>query len=313
MHKTAETSAHNFKAHMPPMTADMHCDTLTSSTGFNGHVVLSQMTEKRLQCFAAFTEDDSAAAYAAAKTLFYKTFSGENYAIVTDYSELVAARRNGKAACALTCENIGFTEGDFESIRRLKADGVIMASLVWNTENALAYPNVRTDGKRERRALKDLGRQALNALDENGIIVDISHLSDGGVLEILKDRKIPIVASHSCCNEICRDSRNLTDCQLKKIADCGGAVGVNFYKKFLGGRGGFKEISEHIKHIIKISGEDTPAFGSDWDGVPEGGISVYPYNMTDLLQFLSADGIPQRIIDKISYKNFFRVFKEVCG
>ena len=298
---------------MPPVTADMHCDTLTSRTKFDGHVVLSQMTAERFQCFAAFTEDDSAAAYAAAKILFYKTFSGGNFAIVTDCAELFAARRAGKAVCALTCENIGFTGGNYESVRALKSDGVIMASLVWNNENALAYPNFRADGKRERRGLKDLGRRAIEALDQNKIIVDISHLSDGGVREILKDRKIPAVASHSCCNAIHRDCRNLTDYQLKLIAGCGGAVGVNFYKKFLGGSGGFKEISAHIKHIIKISGEDTPSFGSDWDGVPEGGISVYPCDMTKLLQFLADDGIPQRIIDKIAYKNFFRVFKEVCG
>ena len=312
MRKTAETRAQNFKAYMPPITADMHCDTLTSCTEFNGHIKLSQMTAESFQCFAAFTEDDSAAAYAAAKTLFYKTFSCGKFATVTDCSGLAAARRAGKTPCALTCENIGFTGGNYESVRSLKADGVIMASLVWNNENALAYPNVRADGRREKRGLKDLGRQALKALDDNKIIVDISHLSDGGVYEILKNRKIPAVASHSCCNTVHRDCRNLTDNQLKLIADCGGAVGVNFYKKFLGGSGGFKEISAHVKHIIKVSGEDTPAFGSDWDGVPEGGISVYPHNMPGLLQFLADDGIPPRVIDKLSYKNFFRVFKEVC-
>ena len=298
---------------MPPMTADMHCDTLTSCTEFDGHIVLSEMNAESFQCFAAFTEDDSAAAYAAAKTLFYATFSNGNFSIVTNYTGLIAARLAGKTACALTCENIGFTGGGYENVRSLKGDGVIMASLVWNNENALAYPNVRADGRRERRGLKDLGRQALKALDESRIIVDISHLSDGGAEEILKNRKTPAVASHSCCNAIHRDCRNLTDNQLRLIADCGGVVGVNFYKKFLGGNGGFEDISAHVKHIIKISGEDTPAFGSDWDGVPDGGISVYARNMPELLQFLADDGICQRVIDKLAHKNFFRVFKEVCG
>lgn len=298
---------------MPPMTADMHCDTLTSRTDFNGHVRLTDITAQNFQCFAAFTEDSSAAAYAAAKTLFYATFSCGNFATVANYSELTAAQMAGKAACALTCENIGFTGGKYKNVRSLKADGVIMASLVWNTENALAYPNVRADGKRDGRGLKELGRQAVDALDKSGIIVDISHLSDGGAEEILKNRKIPAVASHSCCNAVHKDCRNLTDYQLKLIADCGGVVGVNFYKKFLGRDGGLERISAHIKHIIKISGEDTPAFGSDWDGVPEGGIAVRPRNMPELLQFLADDGIPPRALDKLAYKNFSRVFKDVCG
>lgn len=313
MRKTAKARAQNFKACMPQIIADMHCDTLTLSAAFQGHIKLSEMTAQSFQCFAAFTQDENAAAYAAAKNLFYATFSNEKYAPVSSFSALTAAQRGGKVACALTCENIGFIGKNCADVCSLKADGVIMASLVWNRENALAYPNVRADGFRESRGLKELGRKAVEALDKNRIIVDIAHLSDGGVEEILKKRKIPLVASHSCCEGVHSDQRNLTDSQLKAIADCGGTVGVNFYNKFLGGEGGYKQIAAHIKHIINVSGEDTPAFGSDWDGVPEGGISVYPSDIPRLLQFLAAEGINARIIDKIAYKNFLRVFKEVCG
>ena len=294
------------------MIADMHCDTLTLNAPFEGHIKLSKMTAQNFQCFAAFTEEENAAAYAAAKSLFYSTFSSDNFTTVSNYSALVAAQTAGKTPCALTCENIGFTGGSPQHIHQLKGDGVIMASLVWNIENALAYPNARADGLRESRGLKELGRRTVAALDDNKIIVDISHLSDGGAEEILKNRKIPAVASHSCCNSVHNNPRNLTDRQLKLIADCGGAVGVNFYKKFLGGRGDFVQIAAHIKHVINVAGEDTPALGSDWDGVPQGEIAVYPHNMPQLLQFLSAEGISQRALDKLSFKNFLRVFKEVC-
>lgn len=313
MRKTAEARAQNFKACMPQIIADMHCDTLTSHSAFQGHIKLSEMTAQSFQCFAAFTEDENAAAYAAAKNLFYATFSNGKFVPVSSFSDFTAARRAGKIACALTCENIGFLSVNCADVCSLKADGVIMASLVWNRENALAYPNVRAYVLRESRGLKELGRKAVEALDRNRIIVDISHLSDGGAEEILKNRKIPLVASHSCCNSVHSDPRNLTDGQLKAIADCGGTVGVNFYKKFLGGEGGYKEIAAHIKYIIDVAGEDAPAFGSDWDGVPEGGISVYPRNMPQLLQFLADEGVSSRVLDKIAYKNFLRVFKEVCG
>ena len=312
MRKTAETRAQNIKAHLPQMTADMHCDTLTAREPFLGDVKLKDITADTFRCFAAFTEDDEAAAYAAAKSLFYRTFSGDAFAVVRNYRDLLSAIADGRAACALTCENIGFTGGSYEKIHRLKADGVIMASLVWNVENGLAYPNVRADGKREKRGLKERGREAVAALDKCKIIVDISHLSDGGAEEILTGRKIPVVASHSCCDGVHSDARNLTDGQLKAIADCGGAVGVNFYDKFLGGKS-FAKISAHVKHIIKTAGEDTPAFGSDWDGVPKGKIAVYPPNMPQLLQYLADDGVHGRVLDKLSCGNFMRVFKEVCA
>lgn len=313
MRKTAQARAQNFKAFMPQMIVDMHCDTLTSRVDFGGHIKLSKMTAQSFQCFAAFTEDENAAAYAAAKTLFYNTFSNGKFATVSNYGELIAARKASKIPCALTCENIGFTGGNSIQICNLKTDGVIMASLVWNTENCLACPNARVDGLREKRGLKKLGAQAVEALDKCKIIIDVSHLSDGGVVQILKNRKIPALASHSCCNVVRRHQRNLTDRQLKAIADCGGVVGVNFYKKFLGGDGGFKEIAAHLKHIISVAGEDLPAFGSDWDGVPQDEIAVCPHNMPELLQFLADDGIPPRVVEKIAFKNFLRVFKEVCG
>lgn len=311
MRKTAEARAQNFKTHLPQVTADMHCDSLTLKDPFSGCVKLRLPHRVGFQCFAIFVKDDAAAAYAAAKTLFYGTFANSETVPVSDYSGYVAARKAGKSVCALTCENIGFTGG--EHMETLKADGVIMASLVWNAENSLARPNVRADGSREPRALKERGRAALCSLDKNKIIVDISHLSDGGAEEILKNRKIPVVASHSCCDGVEKNPRNLTDVQLKLIADCGGAVGINFYKKFLGGEGDFKSISRHVKHMIDVAGADVPAFGSDWDGVPSGGISVYPKDMPDLLQFLHDDGISYGELEKLACKNFLRVFREVCG
>lgn len=297
---------------MPQMLVDLHCDALLKKENLTKRYLNGLKALNLFQCFAAFVSDENAAAYAAAKNLFYATVS-EELAPVRSHGQLMREMQKGTPCCAFTCENIGFTKGNRRAMEELRADGVIMASLVWNAENSLAYPNVRQDGARERRGLKDAGRRAVEYLDEFKIIVDISHLSDGGVKEIIQMRAIPVVASHSCCNALSKNVRNLTDIQLKKIAKCGGAVGVNFYKKFLGGGGKIKEIAAHIKHIIKVAGEDTPSFGSDFFGVPEGGIGVYPHNMPKLLQYLADLGLPSRVVEKVAYKNFLRVFKDVCG
>lgn len=292
----------------------MHCDALTAQNAFFGQVSFENLKSSGniLQCFAVFTKDCSAAAYAAARNLYYGEVVKSGFCSVKNYDEFKSARVRGLNCCALTAENIGFTYGDGKKISQLKADGLIMASLVWNYENTLAYPNVRADGKREQRGLKKEGRQALSFLDENKIIVDISHLSDGGAYEILIGRKIPVVASHSNCAAVCKNPRNLTDGILKKIADCGGAVGINFYKKFLGRGDAYFQIAQHIRHIIKVAGEDAPALGSDWDGVPEGGQTLSPEDMQSLFSRLTDYGLPPRVIDKLAYENFLRVFKEVC-
>lgn len=297
---------------MQKVRVDMHCDALTSG-GFANHIKPEDMRGGVLQCFAAFTEDDDAAVYAAAVNLFKTTFGGTGVRIVSTRAQAENALSHGRPCCALTCENIGFTGGNYGNVLSLKRDGVIMASLVWNRENALAYPNVRADGKRETRGLKRAGEAAVRALDGLKIIVDISHLSDGGAAQILKGRKIPVVASHSDCDGVCKNARNLTDGQIRSIADCGGVIGVNFYNRFLGGDGGFCAVAAHLKHLINTGGENVPAFGSDWDGVPEGGLSIYPRNMPQLFEFLRRSGIPLRVLDKIFYKNFLRVFGEVCG
>ena len=298
---------------MPKMRVDLHCDTLTAKPCFDGQIKLNELrAESAFQCFAAFTEDENAAAYAAAKRLFYKTFTSENgFAAIRKFGDVAAAQKKELTCCALTCENIGFTGGRLKDICGLKADGVIMASLVWNTENSLAYPNTRADGRRERRGLKKRGFEILEMLDSLKIIADVSHLSDGGTAQILKNRKIPVVASHSNCNTVCKNARNLTDLQLKSIADCGGVVGVNFYRKFLGGDGNFTAVAAHIKYIIKIAGEDVLSFGSDWDGTPKSGISICPPHMPELMRFLQKAGLAPRVLEKLAYKNFLRVFKEV--
>lgn len=294
------------------MRVDLHCDRLCKDD-FTYDVNTGELkTQNALQCFAVFNPTDDAAVYPAALTLFKNTILKEVKGVRTA-SEGLKILKSGNSCAALTCENIGFTGGRANAIRKLKNDGVIMASLVWNTPNSLAYPNVRAAGGREGRGLTAQGVKAVEYLRHYKIIVDISHLSDGGAAFVLRTAKTPVAASHSNCNGVCPNARNLTDWQLKMLANCGGICGVNFYAKFLGGDGGYAAVAAHIKHIIDAAGEDTPSFGSDWDGVPHGKLKIYPRNMPELLRFLLHSGITPRVLEKICYKNFFRVFKEVAG
>ncbi len=158
-----------------------------------------------------------------------------------------------------------------------------------------------------------MGRAAVEELDRLKIIIDISHLSDGGADEILRGRKIPIVASHSNACAVCGVSRNLTDGQIKAVADCGGVIGINFCADFLGEEDAFSAVMRNIKHIIKVGGEDSVAIGSDFDGIPTTENLEDCTRMPALFEFLERSALSPRVIEKFAYKNFLRVFKEVCG
>lgn len=310
---------------------DMHCDTLTecAKLGLDLSVCNLQTDFKKLnasdcaaQCFAVFTEGEDEFASVPRYFDFYRQNCERHPNIVErieNYADLKAVLDGERTGCILTVENLGFLKGDLTGLEKLKNAGVRMASLVWNYENELAFPNlVFKDGfplfgESEKRGLKPCGRQAAEELDRLKIIIDISHLSDGGADELLKDRKIPLVASHSNARSVLNVSRNLTDEQIKKIALCGGVIGVNFCSDFLGGENTFDGVLRHIRHIVNIGGEDVVAVGGDLDGIPAPPDFQDCTVMPKLFAYLADRGLPARLLEKLAYKNFERVFREVVG
>ena len=306
----------------------MHCDTLTVccdrglslyDCALQNNLIELEKSGCAVQCFAVFTQGGCAdVAFYNYLDFYLKSIKEHNVKSVLCHDDFVQCINGESVGALLTIENLGFLHS-LEELYRLHDSGVRMASLVWNYKNKFAYPNLIFEGgvplfeERESRSLTPSGRQAVELLDELKIIVDVSHLSDGGVEGILRGRKIPVVASHSNALEICGVSRNLKDGQIKGIADCGGVVGVNFCKDFLGEGDTFELVLKHIKHLIKVGGEEVVAFGSDFDGIPAPPGLEDCSKMPALIDFLSANGVGLSVLEKICYKNFARVFKEVCG
>ncbi|MCM1545684.1 MAG: dipeptidase [Clostridiales bacterium] len=308
---------------------DLHCDSVTESckrggefASFAGQVNTLKLKKSgcAAQCFALFTQGENAAADFERFAAYYNAQIAVDPLIlpVERYSDFEKAEKEGKIAAILTVENFGFLNGA-GGIKKLASLGVKMASPVWNFANAFAYPNLIFKGgvpefeKREARGLTEAGKEAVAALNENRMIIDISHLSDGGVGDALALSTAPIVASHSNCAAVHNVSRNLTDMQIKKIADKGGVVGLNYCRDFIGGESAFSGLLAHLKHLIKVGGEDVPALGSDFDGIP-------PYDeladctlVPALFEYFSDGGLSGRVLEKLARGNFLRVFKEVVG
>ena len=327
LHQAAEARAAHCENLLQGMKyVDLHTDALTKTEG-----VLQVTGEKLkaggclLECFAAFIEGEHnrfARALAYADD-FDKMCTREGYNRVRSFADI----QEDKINAMLTVEEGGAIEGSLEKLDALYARGVRMMTLLWNCPNEIGHPNFPDyEGlclghgdprlRETARGLTLFGRECVARMHALGMIVDISHASDAvfyDVAEMSSGKGIPFVASHSGAAEICPWARNLTDRQIKELADCGGVVGLDFCADFLSEdqtpAGQRVAILAHAAHILKVGGEDVLALGSDFDGIPENAYMKDASHMPTLLDdFAAAFG--ERITEKIASGNALRVMKD---
>ena len=168
----------------------------------------------------------------------------------------------GKTALILTVENASFLGGDLGRAEELSRDGVRIASLTWNGPNALGSGHQTSEG------LSPLGREAVGVLEDCGIFLDVSHLNDGGLRDVLDAARRPFLATHSNARAVCPHPRNLTDGQLKELIARGCLMGLNYYSPFLraAGEACFDDLLRHARHILELGGRGCLGLGSDFDG-----------------------------------------------
>mgnify|MGYP002802512240 CR=1 FL=1 len=241
-----------------------------------------------LQCFALFTPPDAKEPWKRAQR-FIAAFCAAK-------GELERAGIRG----ILTVENGGILEENLSRLGFLISAGVKMFGFTWNEENCLGFPCG------ERGGLKPFGRRVAEELFSRGVFADVSHLSDEGVSELSEmaaSFRVPVIASHSLSRAVWRHKRNLTDGQIRRIADTGGLVGVNFVREFLGKR----SIFEHIAHIVDTGGEEVIALGTDFDGT-ENPLYAGAEEMPRFFEDMERAGLSPRLTEKLAYGNISRLF-----
>ena len=304
---------------------DLHCDTLTECVKRDKNIFENDLhiDIKRLkksgaaaQCFAVFSEGDGAEElYNLSRNYFLNATSKSVDFVAADSAEKIEnCVKSGIVGGVFCVESLSFLKGRVEKISELKRAGVKICSLVWNYKNELATPNLRFSGgvpnlkSRSDEPLTERGVKAVELMDECGIIPDISHLSDGGARQILKGRKMPAVATHSNAAEVLNVSRNLTDELIRLIADCGGVIGLNFCRAFLGEGDSFERVLAHARHVEKIGGSGVLALGSDFDGIPTIEGLEGCQKMPALLEYLTKN-LGSSVTESLAYKNALRVLK----
>lgn len=226
-------------------------------------------------------------------------------------ADIEIIHKKGKIAAVLTVEEGGVLNGRLARLEELYERGVRLMTLLWNYENCIGAPNSR-DRLLMEKGLTPFGIQVVEKMNGLGMIVDISHASDGVFWDVLRHSRKPVAATHSNCRALADHPRNLTDEMLKALGENGGVAGLNFYGPFLGALdvSRLEEMTAHILHMIKVGGMDLPAIGTDFDGfdgmqkmdIPDIG------RMGRLWEALKKKGLTEGQLDKIWYKNALRLW-----
>lgn len=237
----------------------------------------------------------------------------EDIALACNCDELMQNYESGRMSAFLTIEEGGILSGDITRLNRLYEEGVRLITLTWNHENCIGFPNSR-DVTIMQEGLKPFGIEVVERMNELGMLIDVSHLSDGGFWDVLKHSKKPIVASHSNARTLCPHPRNLSDDMIKALANKGGIAGVNFYPYFLNKNGKVtaEDIASHIEYIYRKGGEDVVTIGTDFDGFDEGKLGLtHIGEMGKVYDAVKRRGFTERQMEKFWSQNAMRVMKEV--
>lgn len=284
------------------------------------HINIERMkkSDTLLACFAMFNEkpqdgynfNNFEKFYSFYKKILFKY---QDYIQLIDkFDDIQTIYNNGKTPIMMTIEDMGPFYQGLEEIDYLYDLGVRMASFTWNYENTYGFPNSK-DLRINSKGLTEKGIQAIEKMNSKGIILDISHLSDGGISDMLKYSKKPIIASHSNSRSVTNHPRNCTDQQIKSIAENGGFLGINFCDAFLHEKriASVENIVKHIDYIANVGGINSVAIGSDFDGINDKCEILHIDDMQKLCSALNKNGYSDDNIEKIFYKNAYNTFKEI--
>lgn len=321
----------NQSIHEKSFVVDAHCDTalrlvagetLTPPPGeLSGHVDLPRLRAGgvNLQLFALWVDADHRREGFLRRCLdmldavnMEVTRCSDELHLVTAADDLETLSRTGKIGVMLSIEDGAALEGSLAALRAFYRLGVRAVGLTWNGRNELAEGVGAAVG--QGRGLTSFGRDVVREMNRLGMVVDVSHLAERGFWDVLDVSDAPIIASHSNARAVCDHVRNLTDEQIKALAQRGGVMGINFCPPFLrsDGPATVDDIVRHIDYIVDLVGPEHVGFGSDYDGItttPVGAEDVS--RLPAVTEALMARGYDEAAVRAIVGNNFMRVFRQI--
>jgi membrane dipeptidase len=255
--------------------------------------------------------------------------------------------RAGKISCLIGIEGGHAIENSLGALRMFYALGARYMTLThWETTD---WADAATDSAKHG-GLTPFGEQVVLEMNRLGMLVDLSHVSDATMMDVLRVSKAPVFFSHSSARAIAHHVRNVPDSILKLVGENGGVVMVNFNAGFVseavrlaedsgqarvqalraagvdssaiedsvrvwmktGPRATLQQVADHIEHIRDVAGIDHVGLGSDFDGITNVPVGLENVSkFPDLVAELLRRGWKDRDVKKVVGLNALRVLREV--
>jgi membrane dipeptidase len=203
-----------------------------------------------------------------------------------DTAGIRAAKSADKHAILIGVEGGHAIEDSLDTLRDFYARGARYMTLTHvNTNN---WCDSSGDAPRHG-GLTDFGREVVRTMNDLGMIVDVSHISDAAFAQVIETTRVPVVATHSSCRALCRHPRNMTDDMLRALAGNGGVCMINFFSAF---------ISDDVARVIMEAQKRPKANGDS-----RGGTEELPDDRTDwdsYLQWFNTLGCPKATLDQVA-------------
>lgn len=277
----------------------------------------------------------------------------EKFEIAKNVSDVERIFSEGKIALPMGMENGAPLEGDLSNVEFFHKKGISYITLTHSEDNDICDSSYNL-GERTHNGLSEFGKEVVIEMNRVGIMVDISHVSDEAFYQVMDVTQVPAIASHSSARHFTPGfERNMSDEMIKRLAENGGVIQINFGSSFVTQESQDKrkrnsdvvaqfakennlesddskvkdyakqvaldnpvfcdvtDVADHFDHIVNLVGIDHVAFGSDYDGVGD----TLPYGLKDastfpnLIYHLLKRGYSEEDIEKICYKNIWRVWK----
>ena len=313
---------------------------IASSGNASFHTDLSRMIQGGIsaQFFSIFVDGEFARKGGAIRralnlvdSVYSTVESNPNYLqMAYCVEDIVSAKKVGKIAALLGIEGGHAIEDSLQTLRLFYRLGVRYMTLTHVNTNSWADSSLdenKFDG------LNGFGKEVVREMNRLGMLVDVSHVSDKTMSDVLNISSSPVIASHSCCWSLSNHPRNINDDLLRKMKLNRGLVMVNFHSPFICQRywdevrkrekelspdspslhkPTFKRIVDHIDHIVNVAGMDHVGIGSDFDGGIDLPLGLTGVNDLPMLTYeMLIRGYSETDIKKVLGGNFLRVLSEV--
>ncbi|WP_063701520.1 MULTISPECIES: dipeptidase [Pseudoalteromonas] len=228
----------------------------------------------------------------------------DKFAIADSTADIKAQFKQGKMSIAMGMENGSPIEGDIKNLKHFYERGVRYITLAHSQSNHISDSSY--DIRRKWKGLSPFGKELVKEMNNIGMLVDVSHISDDAFYQVMEISKVPVIASHSSLRKYTPGfERNMNDDMLLALKKNGGVIQINFGSSFVTAQAGswydqlksakaekkkdgtklskdfdaayraknpfpfasLEQVLDHIDHVVELIGIDYVGIGSDYDGV----------------------------------------------